>query len=83
MDWPGPHTSTTGERFINIPTAGNRDVEFSITTIAQAWHQVGNNGLRLASTNEDYYARRATFHSDDASASADRPLLTIVWEVVS
>lgn len=83
MTWPGPNTSTTGERFVSIPAAGNRYVEFSVTGIAQGWFDHGNDGLRLTATNEDSTNRFCTFHSDDASDPADRPRLTIVWEVVS
>jgi hypothetical protein len=84
MDWPGPHTHTDGERRFNVATASDTPVNFSITKIAQDWRSSGeNNGIRIASTNEESGARFASFYSDDAADSANVPKLTLVVEVVS
>jgi hypothetical protein len=84
ITWPGPHTHTDGERSVNVPSAGNQRLEFSVTAIVQAWFDGADNfGLRIASVNEDASARRALFWSDDAATPADRPILTVVVEVVS
>lgn len=83
MDWPGPHTHTDGERTVSVPKGAGKAVTASITTIAQDWHDKGNHGLRLASTNEGSTVRRAVLYSDDSSDPSSRPRLTLVIEVVS
>lgn len=83
MDWPGPSTTSVGERRSDVPKAAGKSVELSITQIATDWHRKGNYGLRISSVNEDSPLRAVTFYSDDSSNSEDRPRLTITWEVVS
>lgn len=83
LDWPGTRTNSEGERRFDVPKAAGKYVSASITAMARWWWRHENNGLRIASINEDSVDRRAVFMSDDSSNAEDRPRLTITWEVVS
>ncbi len=73
--WPGPDTTTSGQRVISFGNATNTDHDIDITDIAQGWHDNGNGGLKLISNGEDAHTNTIEFYSIDHGSH--KPTLTL------
>lgn len=69
--YPGPNRTSSGQQLKAVTRSENTDVRAAITSIVQGWHDHGNDGLAILSSNESSTARTTEFQSREGGFDAE------------